>query len=90
MNKSDLIDQMARHADISKASAERALNQAISAITLELRAGNEVTLQGFGKFSVIKRAERQGRDPRTGAAITIAASKAPKFTPGKALKDAVN
>lgn len=90
MNKSDLIDQISRGADISKAKAERALNDALSAITFELRTGNEVTLQGFGKFSVIKRAERQGLNPRTGAAITIAASKAPKFTPGKALKDAVN
>ena len=90
MNKSDLIDAIARHADISKAAAERALDATVNTVKGALKKGEIVTLVGFGSFFVGRRAARQGRNPRTGATIKIRAAKVPKFRPGKALKDAVN
>lgn len=90
MNKSELIEAMAKSADISKASAEKALDGALNAITGELKKGSGVTLVGFGTFKVGKRAARTGRNPRTGEEIRIAAAQVPKFSAGKALKDAVN
>lgn len=90
MNKADLIDSIANSADLSKASAGRALDAAIEAITKALKKGDTVTLVGFGTFSVRKRAARMGRNPRTGEAIKIKASKVPGFKAGKALKDAIN
>jgi len=90
MNKADLIDAVADSADISKASAGRALDGAIAAITKALKKGDSVTLVGFGTFTVRKRNARTGRNPRTGDTIKIKASKAPGFKPGKALKDAIN
>ena len=90
MNKAELIDAIAKHADISKAAAGRALDAAVNSITASLRKGGVVTLVGFGSFYVGKRTARQGRNPRTGAAIKIRAAKVPKFRAGKALKDAVN
>ncbi len=90
MNKSELIDAIARYADISKAAAGRALDAAVNSITASLKKGEVVTLVGFGSFYVGKRTARQGRNPRTGAAIRIRAAKVPKFRAGKALKDAVN
>lgn len=90
MNKSDLIDAIADSAGISKASAGDALNGALAAIKDALKKNESVTLVGFGTFKVGNRAARTGRNPRTGAAIKIKAAKVPKFTPGKALKDAVN
>ena len=90
MNKSELIDAIARHADISKAAAGRALEAMMISIRTSLRKGDSVTLVGFGSFHVGKRTARQGRNPRTGAAIRIRAAKVPKFRAGKALKDAVN
>lgn len=90
MNKSDLIDAMADSADISKAAAGRALDAAIDAVTKALKKGDQVSLVGFGTFSVKKRAARTGRNPRTGETINIKASKVPGFKAGKALKDAVN
>lgn len=90
MNKSELIDQIATSADISKAAAGRALDAAIAAIKTTLKKGGEVTLVGFGSFYVGKRAARTGRNPQTGATIKIKAAKVPKFRAGKALKDAVN
>ncbi|APV50510.1 DNA-binding protein HU [Betaproteobacteria bacterium GR16-43] len=90
MNKSDLIEAIAKKADISKAAAERALEGTIGAIHATLRKGGSVSLVGFGTFYVGKRAARGGRNPRTGAAIRIKAAKVPKFRAGKALKDAVN
>jgi len=90
MNKSELIDQIAKQADISKAAASRALDAAIGAVKTSLKKGGMVTLVGFGTFYVGKRAARGGRNPRTGAAIKIKAAKVPKFRAGKALKDAVN
>ncbi|MCX7192174.1 MAG: HU family DNA-binding protein [Proteobacteria bacterium] len=90
MNKSDLVDAIAISADISKAAAGRALDGAIDAIKNALKNGDEVSLVGFGAFSVGERAARAGRNPSTGTAITIKAAKVPKFRAGKGLKDAVN
>lgn len=90
MNKSELIDQIAKSADISKAAAGRALDSAMAAIKASLKKGQMVTLVGFGTFYIGKRAARVGRNPRTGEAIKIKAAKTPKFRAGKALKDAVN
>ena len=90
MNKSELIEAIAKSADISKASAEKALDGALDAITGALKQGSGVTLVGFGTFKVGKRAARTGRNPRTGEAINIQAAQVPKFSAGKALKDAVN
>jgi DNA-binding protein HU-beta len=90
MNKSELIDQIAASADISKAAAGRALDATVAAVQAALKAGDSVTLIGFGTFSVGERAARTGRNPRTGKALKIKAAKVPKFRPGKGLKDAVN
>lgn len=89
MNKSDLIDAIAKGADISKASAARALDATLDAVTDALKSGDQVTLVGFGSFAVRTRAARTGRNPRTGKTITIAEAKIPAFRAGKALKDAV-
>jgi DNA-binding protein HU-beta len=89
VNKSELIDAIAESADISKAAAGRALDSVTSSITGALKKGDQVTLIGFGTFSVKERAARTGRNPQTGAEIKIAASKVPGFKAGKALKDAV-
>jgi len=90
VNKQELIDTIAKSADISKAAAGRALDSAVNAIKGSLKKGQMVTLVGFGTFYVGKRAARSGRNPRTGAAIKIRAAKVPKFRAGKALKDSVN
>lgn len=90
MNKSDLVNAIAISADISKAAAGRALDGALEAIKNALKQGDEVSLVGFGLFTVDERAERTGRNPATGVAITIPAAKVPKFRAGKGLKDAVN
>ena len=90
MNKSELIDQLAQSADLSKAAAGRALDATIAAVKVALKKGGTVSLVGFGSFYVGKRAARSGRNPRTGAAIKIKAAKVPKFRAGKGLKDAVN
>ncbi len=90
MNKSELIDQIAKSADISKAAAGRALDATVGAIRTSLKKGGMVTLVGFGTFYIGKRTARSGRNPRTGATIKIKAARVPKFRAGKALKDAVN
>ena len=90
MNKTELIEEIAKSADITKASATRALDAVIEAVTTSLRNNDSVTLVGFGTFSVGERAARTGRNPRTKEAIQIASAKVPKFKAGKALKDAVN
>lgn len=90
MNKSELIEAIAKHADISKAAAGRALDATVTSIRTSLKKGGMVTLVGFGTFYVGKRAARSGRNPRTGASIKIKAAKIPKFRAGKALKDSVN
>ncbi|WP_438971201.1 HU family DNA-binding protein [Methylophaga sp.] len=90
MNKSELIDAVAAAADISKAKAAQAVDGVTSAVTKALSKGDQVTLVGFGTFSVRDRAARTGRNPRTGEEIKIAAAKIPAFKAGKALKDSVN
>ena len=90
MNKSDLIAAIAQHANLTKADSGRALDSLIKTIETTLKAGDSVALVGFGTFEVKERAERSGRNPQTGAAITIAAAKIPGFKAGKNLKDAVN
>jgi DNA-binding protein HU-beta len=89
VNKGELIEHIARQADLSKAAASRALEAAIGGVRTTLKKGGTVSLVGFGTFSVTKRAARTGRNPRTGATIKIKAAKVPKFRPGKALKDAL-
>ncbi|MBZ4659488.1 DNA-binding protein HU-beta [Desulfacinum infernum DSM 9756] len=89
MTKADLVAKMADDAGITKAAAEKALNSFVDAVTETLAKGDKVTLVGFGTFSVAERASREGRNPRTGEAITIAASKVVKFKAGSKLKDAV-
>ena len=90
MNKLELIEHIAVVADISKASAGRALDAVLKGIEISLRQGQTVALTGFGTFHVSERAARVGRDPRTGAALAIKAAKVPKFRPGKGLRDSVN
>jgi DNA-binding protein HU-beta len=90
MNKSEMIDHIAKSADISKAAAQRALDATVASIKLALRKGTMVTLVGFGTFYVGRRKARTGRDPRTQAPIKIQAARVAKFRPGKALKDALN
>ncbi len=89
MNKNELIAAVASEADLSKADATRAVDAVFESITAALKAGDEVRLVGFGTFVVSERAASTGRNPRTGEAIDIAASKQPKFKAGKGLKDAV-
>lgn len=90
MNKAELIDSVSEGADLSKASATRAVDTVLSSITGALSSGDQVTLVGFGTFSVRDRAARMGRNPRTGEPINIPASKVPGFKAGKAFKEAVN
>ncbi len=90
MNKAELIDKVAVAAELNKASATRAVEALLESIAASLRSGDQVTLSGFGTFSVTARAARSGRNPRTGETISIPASKNPKFKAGKGLKDAVN
>ena len=90
MNKGDLIDSVANEAGLSKADAGRAVDALIGAVTGTLKGGGQVSLVGFGTFSVKARAARMGRNPRTGEAIQIKASNVPGFKAGKALKEAVN
>lgn len=90
MNKTELIDKIAESADISKASAARALESVLDAITSSLKEADPVVLVGFGTFTVKDRAPRIGRNPQTGAPIDIKAARVPGFKPGKALKDALN
>ena len=90
MNKADLTKLIADKADISNASAARALDAALDGIAAALAGGDQVALLGFGTFTVKNRAERQGRNPQTGETMTIAASRMAGFKPGKGLRDALN
>lgn len=90
MNKAEMVDAIAKDTGLTKKDAEGALKSFIENVSKELKKGNEVQLIGFGTFAVGKRAAREGRNPKTGETIKIAASKAPKFKAGKALKDLVN
>lgn len=88
MNKTELSDAIAKKAQLSKSDAQDALDALVDTVRDELRKGREVAITGFGKFHVAKRGARQGRNPATGEAIKIKASKTAKFTAGKGLKDA--
>ena len=90
MNKAELIDAVAASADIPKAVAGKALDGVLEAVTAALKSGDMVTLVGFGTFFVGERAERSGRNPRTGETIKIEGARVPKFRAGKALKDGIN
>ncbi len=90
MNKAELVERVAKEADLSKAAAARALDAALKGISVALKKDDVVTLVGFGSFYIGKRKARTGRNPRTGAAIKIKAAKIPKFRAGKGLKDMVN
>ena len=90
MNKTELIAAMAETSGLSKKDCESALTAFIAATENALKAGDKVQLVGFGTFEVSSRAAREGRNPRTGKAMDIKASKAPRFKAGKSLKDAVN
>jgi DNA-binding protein HU-beta len=90
MNKAELIAAVAENADMSKKDAEKAVKAFIEVVTDELKKGEKVQVVGFGTFEVAERAAREGRNPHTGEPMPIAASKAPKFKAGKALKDALN
>ncbi len=90
MNKSQLIEQIAEQANLTKAEASRALDAVVDGITAALKKGDQVSLVGFGTFSVRERGERTGRNPQTGAQIKIKASKSAAFKAGKALKDSLN
>ena len=89
MNKADLVSAVAAATGLTKIDADKAVDGVFGAITAALKAGEDVRLVGFGSFSVTSRAAKEGRNPRTGATIQIAASKAPKFSAGKALKDSI-
>lgn len=90
MNKSELIDFIAHHADVPRTTAAKTLEATLAAVEQTLKAGEELTLVGFGSFTVAQREERIGRNPKTGESITIEAARIPKFRAGKALKDALN
>ena len=90
MNKTELVAAIADEAGLSKKDAEKALKAFTDVVTEELKKGEKVQLVGFGTFEVSERAAREGRNPQTGAAMKIAASKAPKFKAGKAIKDLIN
>ena len=90
MNKTELVAAIAESANLSKKDAESALKAFVDVVTEELKKGEKIQLVGFGTFEVSERAARTGRNPLTGAEMTIAASKAPKFKAGKALKDSIN
>lgn len=90
MNKMELVAAMADQAGLSKKDAEKALKAFTDSVAEELKKGEKVQLVGFGTFEVTERAARDGRNPQTGAVMKIAASKAPKFKAGKALKDMIN
>jgi DNA-binding protein HU-beta len=89
MTKAELIEKMAKDAGVSKSAAGKSLESFIEGVTKTLKKGNKVSLVGFGTFSLSKRKARKGRNPRTGETITIKAAKVPKFTAGKAFKEAV-
>ncbi|MCW3029814.1 MAG: family DNA-binding protein [Solirubrobacterales bacterium] len=90
MNKSQLIEAVASDSGLTKTDSARAIESLLDTVTRTLRKGDEVTITGFGKFSVVKRAARQGVNPRTGERVKIKASKAPKFSAGASLKQAVS
>jgi DNA-binding protein HU-beta len=89
MTKAELIDKISSGAKLSKVDASKALNSTLNSIKGALKKGQKVALIGFGTFSVVKRKARKGRNPQTGAVISIPAAKVPRFKPGQSLKDAI-
>ncbi len=90
MNKTELVDAIAKDSGLSRADSARAIDSLINTIQKTLKKGDDVAITGFGKFSVVKRGARTGRNPATGATLKIKASKAPKFTAGATLKATVS
>ena len=90
MNKVELISAMAEESGISKKDTEKVLNAFVNTVTKAMKSGDKIQLIGFGTFEVTERPAREGRNPQTGKTVKIAASKAPKFKAGKALKDSLN
>lgn len=90
MNKTELIDAAAESSGLGRSEVQQALESVLDEITQAVRRGEKVALTGFGNFELRERAARTGRNPQTGEAMQVAASKAPAFKPGKAFKDAVN
>lgn len=90
MTKAELTESVASKVDLPRATAERAVNMLFDDIVAALKRGDKVNISGFGTFAVAERKARTGRNPKTGETIEITASKAPKFKPGKTLKDALN
>jgi DNA-binding protein HU-beta len=90
VNRNELVDAVAGKADLTKSSANKAVDAVFESIADALKGGGEVRLVGFGTFSVARRAASEGRNPRTGEKIKIAASKQAKFKPGKRLRDELN
>ena len=90
MNKTELIDAIAKDSGLSRTDSARAIDSLINTIQKTLKKGDDVAITGFGKFSVVKRGARTGRNPATGATLKIKASKAPKFTAGATLKATVS
>ena len=90
MNKTELVAAIAEKTELSKKDAEKALKAFTDVVAEELKKGEKIQLVGFGTFEVVDRPAREGRNPKTGETMKIAASKAPKFKAGKALKDVVN
>ena len=90
MNKAELVAAVAENADITRKDAEKAVKAFVDVVTEELKKGEKVQVVGFGTFEVVERAAREGRNPQSGKVMQIAASKAPKFKAGKALKDMLN
>ncbi|MBQ3600690.1 MAG: HU family DNA-binding protein [Lachnospiraceae bacterium] len=90
MNKAELVAAIAEKTELSKKDSEKALKAFVDVVTEELIKGEKIQLVGFGTFEVSERAAREGRNPQTGATMTIPASKSPKFKAGKALKDVIN
>lgn len=89
MTKAELVDAVAKKAELTKKESAQAVDAIIESITEALKKGEKITLVGFGTFSITKRKARKGRNPRTGQEIKIPATKSPKFTPGKALKETI-
>jgi DNA-binding protein HU-beta len=90
MTKNELISAVAHEAELTKTAAATAVDATFDAITKALKKGGEVKIMGFGNFRVVKRAAREGRDPRTGTPVMIKAARRPRFSAGKGLKEAVN
>ena len=90
MNKTEFVAAIAEKTELTKKDAEAAVKAFAEVVTEELKKGEKIQIVGFGTFEVSQRKEREGRNPQTGETMKIAASKAPKFKPGKALKDAIN